>query len=89
MRNYLTVLICFSFLSACAGSTPMAELEAQALASGDWSEVEKRERINARRSSKTIDCGRGVAVCAKRGGKAVCHCVSRSSIQGILTGRPR
>ena len=88
--KHLTILICISFLSGCATAVPMAELEAEALRSGDWSEVEKRERLIAKRKRSDYKrCRRGATnVCVVRGGDRVCQCVDRASVHGILSGRP-
>ena len=40
----ITVLLLMLFLAACASRPSMEELEDQAMASGDWSAVEAREK---------------------------------------------
>ncbi len=45
-------VLLLSFLIGCAPVATLEELEAQAYVSGDWSEVEKRERIIARREAR-------------------------------------
>lgn len=89
MMKYLTTLICIAFLSGCAVGIPMQELEAEALRSGDWSQVEKRERLIAKRKrSGQTKCPRdSVAICESRAGGLSCHCTSRSMMQNVLTGR--
>ncbi len=90
MMKKLTILICISFLSGCATAVPMAELEAEALRSGDWSEVEKRERLVAKRKRGQYKrCpGNATNLCVARGGDMVCQCADRNSIRGMLSGRP-
>ena len=90
MKRNVTILICISFLSGCAAAVPMAELEAEALRSGDWSAVEKRERLLAKRDRNKIgSCPRGATnLCVKKMGDMVCQCVDRMSVQGMLSGRP-
>ncbi len=89
--KYLTILICASILSGCAVAVPMEELQAQALLSGDWSEVEKRERRIARRNSReNAACPRGgTALCVMRGAEMICDCVSQTAIRDLLSSRPR
>ncbi len=45
-------LLLLSFLVGCAPVTTLEELEAQAYVSGDWSAVDKRERMIARREAR-------------------------------------
>ena len=44
------IMLALILLTGCAGYTPLKQLEAQALLSGDWSFVEKRERMETRRN---------------------------------------
>lgn len=89
MMKFLTILICMAFLSGCAVRIPMQELEAEALRSGDWSQVEKRERLIAKRKrSGQIKCPRdSVAICDSRGSHTRCECTSRTSMESMLYGR--
>lgn len=81
-------VLLLSFLIGCAPVTTLEELEAQAYVSGDWSEVEKRERIIARREArKGPTCpGSAVAVCERRVGGQRCNCVSRDALRDMLSG---
>ena len=57
----------------------MAELEAEAALTGDWSAVEKRERIDRKMGLTLGDpaCKSGhVLVCANEGSRNECGCVS-------------
>ena len=87
----MAILLCVALLSGCSTYTPLEQLTAQALQSGDWSKVEQRERYMARRKRHAAppSCPAGtVPLCISRGGSNICQCVSRGSTDGILTGRP-
>jgi len=88
--RYLGILLCVSILCGCSTATPMAELEAQALETGDWSLVEKRERQLARRKARSgAACSRGATnLCVSKSGSLVCRCVDQVSVEGMLRGRP-
>jgi hypothetical protein len=90
MMKLLAILICTSLQLGCAGSIPLAELEAEALHSGDWSAVDRRERLRARHERHDIPrCPRGAAAVCDGGVEAGdCRCVSRAALQSIFTGRP-
>ena len=74
-------------LAACATPPTLDELEFQALQTGDWSAVEKRERSMARRAVREIpDCASDlVPVCRDSWGENDCHCVSRRSIKEMFS----
>lgn len=75
-------------LSGCAASLPMAELERQAMMTGDWSEVERRERQIARREARNApDCGNGfVSYCVDTAGDDRCTCISGKSLRDLFAG---
>ncbi len=79
-------LLLLCFLLGCAPVSTLEELEAQAYVSGDWSEVDKRERMIARRQARQgPSCPSGyIAYCEKYAGAARCTCVSRDAMTGIL-----
>ncbi len=80
-------LLLLSFLIGCAPVTTLEELEAQAYVSGDWSEVDKRERMIARRDARRgpTCAGNAVAVCERRvGSQRRCSCVSRDQVRDML-----
>jgi hypothetical protein len=64
----------------------MAELERQALVTGDWSEVEKRERILVRRNmNHAMACPNGyIGYCVENYGQPSCSCVERNVIRAAL-----
>lgn len=76
-------------LSGCAASVPMAELERQAMLTGDWTAVERRERIMARRAERNgPSCGHGfISYCVNNGGSERCSCVTGQSLQDVFSSR--
>jgi hypothetical protein len=76
-------------LAGCGTYTPMEQLEADAFQSGDWSLVEQRERINARRDARRgPQCPDNmVSYCVSRFGQTNCQCVSSKVLRSALTGR--
>ena len=85
----ITTLFCLLMLTGCAAYVPIEDLRAQALLSGDWSDVEKRERTIAKREARSGSaCPKGaVLMCETRLGDDRCECVGRSSASRVLTGR--
>ena len=77
------------FLGGCASFASLEELEAQAMLTGDWSAVERRERIIARREAQeAVQCPQGaVAVCTDGIGRSRCSCVRASAIHSLISGR--
>ena len=77
--KYLGLALLF-LLAGCASRPPMAELEAEAALTGDWSAVEKRERMDRKMGLTTLGdpaCKGGyVLVCATKGSRRECGCVS-------------
>lgn len=86
ITKILSVLI-FVTMAGCTIAPTMEELETQALYSGDWSQVEKRERSSARRNEQRgSQCPGGhIAVCESRSLVERCSCVSRDQMSTILT----
>ena len=85
----LGVLILGLSIAGCAPQMTLEELEDQAMLSGDWSEVEKRERsmrrIARRNASRNIVCPDGnTAVCEVRFGDTRCACVDRQSVRDVF-----
>ena len=83
------VLVVAILLGGCAASVPMAELERQAMLTGDWSAVEKRERQKARRAARNgPSCGRGfVSYCVDTGGFDRCTCITGQSLRDLFSSR--
>jgi len=76
-------------LSGCATSVPMAELERQAMLTGDWSAVERREQQMARRAERYgPSCGRGmVSYCVSTGAYDRCTCITGQSLRDVFSSR--
>lgn len=84
----MKVLVLFGviFLGGCGTFVSMDELEQQAMLTGDWSAVENRERIIAKREArKGPKCASGtVAFCESYVGSQRCSCVSSGSLREML-----
>ena len=76
-------LILILMLGGCAALPTLEELEDQALLTGDWSQVEKRERTIARRQAEEpLDCVKGyVSYCETRIVNTRCSCVSHAAMR--------
>lgn len=80
MRTVVLILL-LSF-AGCSSTSTLEELEAEAMASGDWSEVEKRERI-LREQKRTAEfrCKEGYTLyCVDKGAGEECICRTRSNL---------
>ena len=79
----LGIFILVLMLGGCAAAPTLEELEDQALLTGDWSQVEKRERTIARRKAEEpLDCANGyVSYCEIRIATTRCSCVSRAAMR--------
>lgn len=77
------------FLTGCVSMPTLEELEAQAFLSGDWSAVEKREKLVAERHLiRGPQCPAGMmAYCEQRLGQKRCACVSNSDMRALLSWR--
>ena len=84
-----TVLVGLLLLGGCAAQVPIAELEQQAMLTGDWSAVEKRERQIARRAERNATgCGRGmVSYCVDSGGRDRCSCITGQNLRSMFSNR--
>jgi len=76
----LTGVIILCLLAGCATKPTLDELEAEASITGDWSAVEKRERMNRRMGVQDErQCESGfMLMCNKRSAKEECSCVRPS-----------
>lgn len=90
MRHLVITILIGIGIGGCGTATPMAELQAQALETGDWSLVEKRERQIARRSARSgRSCPKNATnLCERRMGQLVCECVDRGHVSAVFSGRP-
>ena len=74
-------------LAGCSSYQTLEELEQEALVTGDWSAVEQRERILARRAARHgLVCPAGsVSYCETWAGlKGKCACVPDDAVAGLL-----
>ena len=84
----LGLVLMVVLLAGCGSYTTMEELERQAFLTGDWSAVEKRERIIERRKMRrgTFCPAGSVAVCESFAGSDRCSCVESDSLRDVLAG---
>ncbi len=82
----LGLAILLLLLGGCGSYQTLEELEQQAFATGDWSEVEKRERILAKRRVRTGSlCGSGATqYCESWGSTQRCTCMSGETLRDTL-----
>ena len=83
------LLAIFMVLGGCATSVPLAELERQAMLTGDWSAVEQRERRMARRAERNgPSCGQGlVSYCISTGSHDRCSCITGQDLRQLMSSR--
>ena len=83
------VALSAAMTTACAPLPTLAELEAEALRTGDWTLVEQRELLIAKRKARQpIQCPTGrVSYCERYAGRLDCQCVSRSSFGDAIASR--
>ena len=75
--------------AGCGHYASLEQLEEQALVTGDWSAVEERERIIAKRKARRAPtCPSGyMAYCETMMANKKCTCVSKENMVGLLYGR--
>jgi hypothetical protein len=85
----LLLLLGVFFLTGCVSMPTLEELEEQASLSGDWSAVEKREKLIAKRELlRGPQCPAGrTAYCEQRLGQKRCGCISNSEMRALLSWR--
>ena len=86
--KFLFILMSVLLLAACAGRPTVEELTSEAMVTGDWSEVEKRERLSARSNAlfgKHCPSGR-ILLCEEHGSGRACECVPSSAAAGKVLG---
>ncbi len=74
---------------ACAPMKSLEELEDDALQTGDWSLVEEREALIAKRNARRpLQCPSGqLSLCERSVGRYRCQCIGKASMTGALTSR--
>lgn len=77
----LVFLVIVFFLAACTAQPSFEELEAEAIASGDWTAVDSREEADERRREKAgpICEGEQTRICVETGPVEECSCVPASN----------
>ena len=75
-------------MAGCTVSPTMEELESQAMLTGDWSAVERREQSIARRSFRNGgNCPPNhMSYCQTGPGEKNCTCIKRDSFEMMLLG---
>jgi hypothetical protein len=83
----LLALALTALLSGCGTLTSMEELERQAMITGDWSDVERRERILARRDARSgPQCPDGqIAFCETSASVNRCECIAPSVMRSSFS----
>lgn len=83
-------VLILGILAGCSSYMSLGELEDEAIRTGDWSAVERRELILDRRAGgQGVACPRGsMSYCETWAGvKNGCRCVPRSEFREFLAGR--
>ena len=80
------IILVLVLTAGCAPMVPLEQLETQALLTGDWTAVEKRERIIAVRNRHSrIQCPPGTfAYCVTHIMDERCSCVSSKAIRSLF-----
>lgn len=81
--NTIGIVLVGMFLVACAPMPTLEQLEDQANLTGDWSQVEKRERAMQRRQApQSLKCpDRYITFCVKKINTMKCSCVNRMAFE--------
>ena len=84
-----SVLLLALCLMGCAQTATLDELKAQAMQTGDWSQVEKREKIIARRAaSRGLSCPVGYSsYCESFALEQRCACVPSDHLRDVFVMR--
>lgn len=76
-----SILIVVFLLAGCGSTATLEELEEEAMISGDWSKVEKRERRLRQQNQVENDCDSGMTlVCYDKGAGEECMCRRRGRL---------
>jgi hypothetical protein len=80
------MILALLFVAGCSAYVPLEQLEAEALVTGDWSKVDERQRIIARRNLRSsISCPPGtIGYCEVDAGAPRCSCVEKEIISSFL-----
>lgn len=82
----IVVILGFLLLGGCGTYHTLEDLEDQAMVTGDWSEVERRERKIAMRTGRSgVSCPAGrTNVCQRWGATERCACVAFDDVRSSL-----
>lgn len=82
----IIIISALVLLAGCSSLVPMEQLEAEAIRTGDWSLVEQRERIIARRNLRSnLNCPpRTTGYCEIGPAGEKCVCVESDIIRASL-----
>ena len=80
------IALLFILLGACAPIPTLDELQDEALQTGDWSEVERRERIiRTRQARNGPQCPDGATgYCEQSGGDVQCGCYGTEALRSSM-----
>lgn len=81
------VVLTLILLAGCTSYQSLEQLETHALVSGDWSAVEERERIIAKREMRNdVQCEPGLtAICGLGIRRDRCTCVDRTTMRLLFS----
>ena len=77
-------ILTLAISAGCATRPSMEELELEAMRTGDWSSVEKRERMDRRMGLVNPDntChDDAILLCSKKGAREQCDCVTPNVVR--------
>lgn len=85
----VAALLCIALSAACAPLPSYDDLQAEAEATGDWSEVERYERMMARRDlRRTPSCPAGQTLyCEALLGSERCMCARTDTMRTLVSTR--
>ena len=87
----ITTLMLSAVLLGCAPLPTMDELEAEAAITGDWSKVERRQRIEWAREAResTVCPAEKMLYCVNYAVREQCGCVDRDALTSTFGGWSR
>ena len=91
MKVFGVLILLLFFVVGCAPMKSLEQLENDAMLTGDWSAVEKRERMIARKAERQgvkHQCPVGyISFCQTFAGRDQCGCVTRQGMRDLFAGR--
>jgi hypothetical protein len=82
--KFITVVLTVCLLWGCSSYSTLEELVAEAEQTGDWSEVEERERILVKRAERHgALCSKGEVYMCEKGR---CSCLPSESLDKMVDG---